>query len=157
MEKMKVLFVCLGNICRSPLAHAVFEHKVNERGLADKFEIESCGTGSWHIGELPDARMRREAEKHGIKMTHLGRTLQVMDLEYFDYILPMDLSNKQYLLGKSLPEFKDKITLFRTFDPDTTDELAEVPDPYYGGDEGFANVYKIVDRTCENLLEELLF
>ncbi len=155
MEKIKILFVCLGNICRSPLAHAVFEHKVNERGLSDKFEIESCGTGSWHVGELPDPRMRKEAQKHGINMTHLGRTLQVMDLEYFDWILPMDRSNMGVLLTKALPEFKDKIKLFRHFDPESTDDFAEVPDPYYGGDEGFRLVYDIVDRTCDNLLDKL--
>ncbi len=156
MKKTKILFVCLGNICRSPLAHAVFEHKVKERGLEDKFEIESCGTGAWHVGELPDGRMRNEAAKHGIDMTHLGRTLQVMDLEYFDLILPMDMSNKQYLMTKALPEFKEKIKLFRTFDPDTTDPTAEVPDPYYGGEQGFANVYQIVDRTCDHLLDSLI-
>ncbi len=152
MEKHKILFVCLGNICRSPLAHAVFQDLVDKNGLSDKFEIESCGTGSWHVGELPDRRMSKEAKKHGIEMTHLGRTLQVMDFEYFDLILPMDISNMNYLLTKTLPEYRDKIKLFRTFDPEAKSEVAEVPDPYYGREEGFKNVYKIVDRTCKEIL-----
>ncbi len=155
MEKTKILFVCLGNICRSPLAHAVFEDLVKKNNLEDKFEIESCGTGAWHVGELPDRRMSKEAKKHGIEMTHPARALQVMDLEYYDLILPMDISNMRFLLSKSLPEFDKKIMLFRTFDPEAKDKNAEVPDPYYGGEEGFANVYKIVERTCKNLLKEL--
>ncbi len=155
MKKTKILFVCLGNICRSPLAHAVFEDMVKKAGREDEFEIESCGTGAWHVGSLPDERMRAEAAKHGIEMTHRGRTLQVLDFEYYDLILPMDLSNKQNLLDKALGDDKDKIKLFRSFDPLAEDEYAEVPDPYYGGKEGFSNVYKIVERTCENMLKAL--
>ncbi len=156
MKKTKILFVCLGNICRSPLAHAIFEDLVEKNGFSDEFEIESCGTGSWHVGELPDSRMIAEAKKHGIKMEHLrGRTLQAMDFEYYDLILPMDVSNRGVLLTKSLDEYKDKIKLFRSFDPEANDDMAEVPDPYYGGADGFSNVFDIVERTCENLLEEL--
>ncbi len=156
MKKTKILFVCLGNICRSPLAHAVFENLVHNNGLSDEFEIESCGTGSWHVGEMPDSRMIAEAKKHEIKMEHLrGRTLQALDFKYYDLILAMDNSNLGVLLTKTLPEFKDKIKLFRTYDPKSTDSMAEVPDPYFGGAEGFSNVFDIVERTCENLLEEL--
>ncbi len=152
MKKHKILFVCLGNICRSPLAHAVFEDLVDSEGLTDKFEIESCGTGAWHVGELPDSRMRKEAKKHGVEMTHLGRTLNVNDFEYFDLILPMDASNKSNLLRQCPEEFKHKIKLFRTFDPEKTSDTDEVPDPYYGGEEGFQNVYTIVERTARELL-----
>ncbi len=153
---MKILFVCLGNICRSPLAHAVFEDLVEKVGREDEFEIESCGTGAWHIGELPDERMMKEASKHSIKMEHLrARRLQVMDFEYYDLILPMDLSNKKYLVSNCPPELVHKIKLFRMFDPEAEDEYAEVPDPYYGGAEGFQNVYHIVERTCKNLLKEV--
>lgn len=155
MRKIKVLFVCLGNICRSPLAHAVFEHRVKEMGLEDCFEIESCGIGDWHVGEMPDRRMIAEAKKHGIVMNHLGRTLQENDLEYYDLILPMDASNKAALLSRASSEQVEKIQLFRTFDPETDDEFAEVPDPYYGGPEGFANVFDIVERSCDVLLEYL--
>ncbi len=156
MEKIKILFVCLGNICRSPLAHEVFQDMVNKNGVTDKFEIESGGTEDYHVGDLPDPRMMNEARKHGIEMTHRGRTLSDDDFEYFDMILPMDLSNMAYLQNRSMPEYKDKIKLFRTFDPETLDEMAEVPDPYYGGSEGFTNVYEMVERTCETLLEYLL-
>ncbi len=152
----KVLFVCLGNICRSPLAHAVFEHIVTREGHEYKFEIQSCGTGTWHIGELPDSRMRHEASKHGIQMNHPARGLQVMDFEYYDLILPMDMSNMRYLLSKCPDEFKHKIKLFRTFDPKSKNEFDEVPDPYYGGADGFTTVYTIVERSCEYLLKYLL-
>ncbi len=155
MEKFKILFVCLGNICRSPLAHAIFQDLVDKNGLSEEFEIESCGIGAWHVGDMPDSRMIAEAKKHGVIMNHPARTLQVMDLEYFNLILPMDLSNKGDLLARSLPEFEDKIKLFRTFDPEAESENAEVPDPYYGGKEGFSNVYQIVERTCVNLLNKI--
>ncbi len=155
MQKIKILFVCLGNICRSPLAHAVFEYIVKRENTEDKFEIESCGTGAWHIGDLPDIRMSKEAAKHGIQMTHRARGLQVMDFEYYDLILPMDKSNLQYLLSKSRDEFKNKIKLFRTFDPKANEPMAIVPDPYYGGEDGFKNVYEIVERTCEYLYKYL--
>lgn len=156
MQKKKLLFVCLGNICRSPLAHAVFESKVKEKGLEDYFEIESCGIGDWHVGEMPDERMVAEAKKHGIVMDHPGRTLQETDPEYFDLILPMDAANKKALLSRATEEQAEKIQLFRTFDPESEDEFAEVPDPYYGGPEGFTHVYEIVDRTCDVLLEYLM-
>ncbi len=155
MKPIKILFVCLGNICRSPLAHAVFQDLVDKASQTEYFEIESCGIGAWHIGNLPDSRMIAEAAKHGIAMTHPARRLQVMDFEYYDLILPMDLSNLKYLMSKSPDELKDKIKLFRSFDPESKDEFAEVPDPYYGGADGFSNVYDIVHRSCKNLLEEL--
>ncbi len=154
MKKTKVLFVCLGNICRSPLADAIFHDVVQKNGMEDKFEIESCGIGAWHVGELPDARMVAEANKHGIEMTHKARTLSPEDFEYYDLILPMDLSNLTTLLSKSPEEFKHKIKLFRTFDI-LGGEDAEVPDPYYGEDEGFKNVYEIVERTCNNIIKAL--
>ncbi len=156
MKNTKILFVCLGNICRSPLAHGIFEHIVNRENAQDRFEIESCGTGTWHAGDLPDSRMSAEAAKHGIELTHRARGLQVMDFEYYDLILAMDNSNLRYLLSQSRDEFKHKIKLFRTFDPETDDPNAVVPDPYYGGAEGFKNVYEIVQRTCENLYTALL-
>ncbi len=155
MKKTRILFVCLGNICRSPLAHAVFEDMVEKAGLSDEIEIESCGTGAWHVGNLPDKRMRAEAKKHGINMTHPARTLHADDFEDFDMIFPMDLSNRKYLLSQCPDEYKHKIKLFRTFDPDAESAEAEVPDPYFGGAEGFAHVYDIVDRTAKVLLEEV--
>ncbi len=155
MKKFKILFVCLGNICRSPLAHAVFENLIKKENLTDKFEVESCGTGAWHIGELADPRMIKEAKKHNVEMTHLARRLQVMDFEYYDLILPMDMSNMKYLKSQCSDDFQHKIKLFREFDPEAKNALEEVPDPYYGGDSGFSNVYKIVERTCENMLDKI--
>ncbi len=156
MKKIKVLFVCMGNICRSPLAHALFLDAVERAGVSDHFEIESCGTGAWHVGCLPDTRMRAEASRHGIKMTHPARTWQKNDAAYFDVILPMDRTNYRELLSRSDPQYHKKIQLFRTYDPDATDINDEVPDPYYGGADGFALVYSIVERTVKNLLDELL-
>lgn len=155
MPTTKILFVCAGNICRSPLAHAIFEKIVNDKGLENKFEIESCGTGAWHVGSLPDSRMISEAQKHDVTMDHPARRLQVMDFEYYDIILAMDCSNLNYLKAIAEPEYQDKIELFRNYDPKKDEELAEVPDPYYGGEAGFANVYAIVERTCHNLLQQL--
>ncbi len=156
MKKNKILFVCLGNICRSPLANEVMQDLVNKAHLSDRFEIESCGTGGWHIGQLPDSRMRKEALKHGIKMTHRGRQIGREDFAYFDLILPMDNSNKKHLLALCPPQYQSKIKLFRSFDPLAESENAEVPDPYYGGDEGFSLVYQMVERTCVELVKVLM-
>ncbi len=156
MEKIKILFVCLGNICRSPLANEVMQDLVNKAYLSDKFEIESCGTGGWHIGQLPDSRMRKEALKHGIKMTHRGRQIGKEDFVYFDLILPMDNSNKKHLLALCPAQYQSKIKLFRSFDPLAESASAEVPDPYYGGDEGFSLVYQMVERTCVELVKVLM-
>ncbi len=156
MEKIKILFVCMGNICRSPLAHAVFLDAIQRAGVADRFEVESCGTGAWHVGNLPDERMRAEAQRHGIVMDHPARTWHKDDAEYFDVILAMDRTNLQELLRRSEERYHDKIRLFRTYDPEATDINDEVPDPYYGGAKGFELVYDIVERTVEKLLKELV-
>ncbi len=155
MEKIKILFVCMGNICRSPLAHAVFLDLVKKARVEENFEIESCGTGSWHVGSLPDKRMRAEAKKHGIIMDHPARTWHEEDAEYFDIILPMDRTNLQELLTRADSAYHNKIQLFRTYDPEADETNDEVPDPYYGGAQGFALVYDIVDRTCKKLLAEM--
>ncbi len=156
MKKTKILFVCLGNICRSPLAHAVMQDLVEKKGLTDKIEIESCGTGGWHVGQLPDRRMMAEAKKHGVNMTHRALSFDDFYFEYYDLILPMDHSNRDFLLSDVPSKYRDKIKLFRTFDSMSTDENAEVPDPYYGGAAGFRTVYDIVERTCQNLLETVI-
>ncbi|PID82951.1 MAG: protein tyrosine phosphatase [Clostridiales bacterium] len=156
MKKFKILFVCLGNICRSPLAHEVFKHIVIQNNKADKFEIESCGTSSWHVGSKADKRMRNEAKKHGINMTHLARTLDPKDFEHFDLILAMDLSNLHNLMSKCEEKYKNKIMLFRTFDPKSDEKNLEVPDPYTGDEKAFENVYNMVERTCKNLFDKLV-
>ena len=152
---VKVCFVCLGNICRSPLAQGIFEALVKHEGLQDQIIISSAGVGHWHVGNLPDSRMQQTAQKHGINLNSRARQFQAADFEEMDLVLAMDQSNLNSL-QKMRPEseLKYKLFLFRSFDPESDDNL-EVPDPYYGGDNGFEMVYQIVERTCPKVLEYL--
>ncbi len=154
--KIRVLFVCLGNICRSPLAEAVFRQLVRERGLEDYIEVDSAGTGSWHVGEPPDRRMRATAEKHGVSMEGIvARQVAPADIEEADYILVMDKDNLHDVLYYDREgRWGHKVRLFREFDPQP--DTYQVPDPYYGGPEGFEEVYRIVRRTAEALLDHLI-
>jgi low molecular weight protein-tyrosine phosphatase len=147
----KILFVCLGNICRSPLAEAIFNHKVNEKGLAGRLEAGSSGTSDYHIGQPPDSRMIRNANKNGIVINHFGRQLIEEDLETYDYILAMDKSNyRDILLLSNSQDHVDKISLIRQYDPAETG--GEVPDPYFGGERGFQEVFNMLERSIENLI-----
>ena len=151
----KVCFVCLGNICRSPLAQGVFEALVKEEGLQDRIIISSAGVSGWHVGNSPDARMQQTARDHGINLNSRARQFQSSDFEQMDLVLAMDHSNLSALKQMSAePELQDKLFLFRSFDPQSNNDL-EVPDPYYGGDKGFETVYQIVDRTCPKVLDHL--
>ncbi|MBN2510328.1 MAG: low molecular weight phosphotyrosine protein phosphatase [Spirochaetales bacterium] len=145
----------MGNICRSPLAHGVFQHMVNQKGLENRIVVDSCGTISYHAGELPDQRMRAQAAQHGITLDHRARQIEAADLHDFDLILAMDKSNLFHIkeLAKGKGQYKAKIKLFREYDTAKTGK--EVPDPYYGGPDGFTRVYEIVDRTCRNLLTNI--
>lgn len=146
-----VLFVCLGNICRSPLAEGVFQHLVRERGMEDRFRVESAGTGSWHVGEPPDERSQRVAEKHGITLDSRARQVTPEDLERFDHVIVMDRDNLRTLERMRDARGVDRpIRLLRAFDPEGGGD--EVPDPYYGGPGGFDDVYEMVRRSCEALL-----
>ena len=154
---IRILFVCLGNICRSPLAEGVFRDLVEREGLADRFEIDSAGTGGWHVGEAPDPRMQETASSHGLDIGgQRGRQVSADDLDQYDYVLAMDRSNLAALL--KLPgtnRTSTNIRLFRDFDPEPDD--GNVPDPYYGtGMEGFDRVYRIVERTANALLDHLV-
>jgi len=151
----RILFVCLGNIVRSPLAEGLFRHLAAERGVADKYEVDSAGTSAWHIGEPPDPRMRKTAAKHGVHYNHVGRQFRRDDFRKFDLILVMDHANYAALLALNPdPTEKAKIHYLREFDPQGGPE-AEVPDPYYGGMDGFERVYRIVERSVRGLLDAL--
>ncbi len=153
---IRVQFVCLGNICRSPLAEAVFREKVQQAGLDAHFEIESSGTGDWHVGDSADRRMQQTAQRHGVSLEHHTATqFQAEDLARYDHIFVMDKSNLNDVLYFDDEEQHDgKVRLFREFDPQP--DNFQVPDPYYGGKDGFENVYNIVDRTAQHILERMI-
>lgn len=154
-EKKKVLFVCLGNIVRSPLAENIFKNLVNQAGLTNEYLVDSAGTGSWHVGESPDSRMIRVAAQHGLRYSGRARQVTRRDLDEFDYLIAMDRDNRANLFSLvQNPEQQAKIYLLREFDPQSH-QNAEVPDPYYGGIEGFERVYEIVERSCQNLLQAI--
>lgn len=149
----RVLFVCLGNICRSPAAEAVFAALVAEAGLSDGFVLDSAGTGGWHEGEPADARMRRAARRRGVAIGSTARQVVPEDFARFDVILAMDASNLAALRRQAPREHAGKVRLFRELDPEAPG--GDVPDPYYGGDGGFDEVLDIVDRTGRAWLAEL--
>lgn len=151
---MKINFVCLGNICRSPLAHHVMEDIVRKNGMEKRFTIDSSGLGGWHIGDLPDYRMRDVAFKAGYKLTHRARQFKKEDFYEFDLILAMD---QEILQGckRLLPslDVQNRLKLFREFDP--IQDSLDCPDPYYGTRKDFENVLQIVERCCTSLFEKL--
>jgi protein-tyrosine phosphatase len=156
VEKKRICFVCLGNIVRSPLAENLFLHQAEQASVSDRFEVDSAGTGAWHIGEPPDSRMRRVAASHGLKYNGRARQIRLEDLENFDLIIAMDRENLADLqrMARS-PEVEGKIRLLREFDPFGGPGTG-VPDPYYGGIDGFEEVYQIVERSTKNLLDAIM-
>ncbi len=151
----RVLFVCLGNICRSPLAEAVFRHQVRERGLEDQFEIDSAGTSNYHIGDPPDRRSAATAKKYGIHVTGRGRQISDEDLRTFDYVIVMDAQNLADVERlKAASGGTAKVHRLREWDPESGSP--DVPDPYYGGADGFEDVHAIVERSSAALLDHLL-
>ena len=149
---VSICFVCLGNICRSPLAEGVFEDLVSREGLSAQIRIDSAGTSAWHEGEPADSRMRETARQQSIHISSRARQFLPSDFDRFNLVLAMDNINFERLKGlRSEKDVKGKLLLFRSFDPKNNGDL-EVPDPYYGGDQGFQTVFAIVDRTCPKLL-----
>ena len=161
-QLINVLFVCLGNICRSPIAEGVFQNLVQQAGLSDRIQCDSAGTASYHIGSLPDRRMRQIAQEAGLVLTHRSRKLMGDDFYNFDYIVAMDETNFEDIRNQSyrssgfyFPE--DQLFLYREFDPEVQPEDApeqfSVPDPYYEDIAAFEEVYRIVKRCGVRFLE----
>jgi protein-tyrosine phosphatase len=140
---------------RSPLAENLFLHLAEQQGVAHKYQADSAGTSSWHTGESPDTRMRRVAARHGLSYSGRARQFQESDLDRFDLILAMDRNNYAELLRQARSDQqRKKIRLLREFDP-LGGPRAEVPDPYYGGLDGFEETYQVVERSCRGLLDAL--
>ena len=151
---VRILFVCLGNICRSPTAEGVFRKRVMEAGLADRIEIDSAGTHAYHVGAPPDARAQQAARQRGIDLSGLrGRQATVHDIEQFDYVLAMDRENHENLLDICPDGFEHKVRLFMEFAPTRSEK--EVPDPYFGGPAGFDHVLDMIDEAAAGLLDDI--
>jgi len=149
----KILFVCLGNICRSPLAEAIFKHQIALLGKQNLFIVDSCGTSNYHIGSPPDSRTIANAKKNGVKINHEARQFCKEDFNNFDLIFAMDNSNLRNI--KSLadkPEHLKKVSLLRIYNDGESN--TEVPDPYYGNESHFQEVFDILDFSIKNLLEK---
>jgi protein-tyrosine phosphatase len=151
---MRVLFVCSGNICRSPLAEALFVHMARERGVLDRFTVDSAGTHSYHEGDRADPRTRRVAARHGIEVASIAREVRDPDFASFDLILAMDRGHLSELRSRSPERHRHKIALMRSYE--RKGAAPDVEDPYYGGMDGFERMYEVLSVCCQNLLEALL-
>jgi protein-tyrosine phosphatase len=149
------MFVCTGNICRSPLAHAVLEEKLKQRGLSNEFLVDSSGTDAYHAGEQADARMRQTARRHGVTVDHAAQLVTPDHVATADLLVAMDDGHVRKLRRMTRGD-QEKIVKMREFDPEVNAEHApDVPDPWYGGMDGFERVYEMVDRSCEVLADRL--
>ena len=151
---MRIIFVCQGNIIRSPLAENMFRHLAQERGVGEKYQLDSAGTSAFHIGELPDHRMRQVAQEKGFQYTGKARQYMRDEFDQHDLIIVMDRSNLRILSSWASTEEEKKIRMMREFDPQGSAGM-DVPDPYYGGLDGFDKTFEIVKRSCQGLLEAL--
>jgi len=154
IAKVKVLFVCMGNICRSPTAEGIFRHMVAEQNLHEHIITDSAGTHAYHVGESPDRRAQATASKRGIDLSDLkARQVSAEDFEIFDYVLAMDRDNYAILEGLCPTGYEDRLSLFLDFASSL--QVAEVPDPYYGGVKGFDVVFDMVEQASTGLLEDI--
>lgn len=151
----RVLFICLGNICRSPAAEGVFLHLLEREGLQQAFEVDSAGTGSWHVGNRADPRMRSAADRRGIHLPSRARQLEPADLSRFDHILTMDGDNLSAVQAMAR-RHPASARIAPITDHCRRHRASEVPDPYYGGPDGFDQVLDLLEDACEGLLEDLL-
>ena len=153
-KKVRVLFVCLGNICRSPMAQGMFAKHLEEAGLEGSVEVDSAGTHAFHIGESPDQRARAAALRRGVDLSHQrARRVGRRDFTDFDYVLAMDGDNYAHLQARCPPEFEYKLRRVMDFAPEL--EEREVPDPYYGGGSGFERVLDLIESAGEGLLKDI--
>jgi protein-tyrosine phosphatase len=152
----RILFVCMGNICRSPTAEGVMRGLLREQGLEGVVEVDSAGTGAWHVGDPPDARATAAARARGITLSGAARQIAAADFSDYDLILAADRRNLRELQAVLPAGARAKLHLLREFDPASAggDDL-DVPDPYYGGDEGFEHVLDLVEAACRGLLDTL--
>lgn len=154
MKKIKVLFCCMGNICRSPTAHGVFEALVAREGLAEQIEVDSAGTHAYHVGEPPDTRAQETARRRGLDLSvQRARQARRDDVQCFDYILAMDRDNHRALCALFSDARGGKVHLFMDYAPQL--QIAEVPDPYYGGPAGFERVFDMIESAAAGLLEDI--
>lgn len=154
MSKVKVLFVCMGNICRSPTAHGVFRDLVQQSGMEDRIEIDSAGTHAYHVGNPADRRAQETAQSRGVDLSDLrARQVEVDDFSHYDYVIAMDQENYISLSRQCPDNLLDRIYLFMDFAPEM--RTREVPDPYYGGAKGFERVFDLVDAASKGLLEDV--
>lgn len=151
--KKSVLFVCLGNICRSPSGEAVLKTKLTDAGLDKEVFVDSAGTSGYHEGDIADERMQSHAVKRGFNLTSISRQIRPADYDRFDYIIAMDRNNYQNLMNKAYtPEHKQKISMMTDF---SQTHSGDVPDPYYGGSQGFEDVLDILEDSVDGLIREL--
>lgn len=154
MAKVRVLFVCMGNICRSPTAHGLFRALVEAEGMGEEIEIDSAGTHAYHVGEPPDNRAQSTAARRGIRLGDLrARQVTEQDFESYDYLLAMDQDNYLSLSSLCPDGLQDKLCLLMDFAPEM--RIREVPDPYYGGPKGFERVFDLLNAAARGLLEDL--
>jgi len=157
LPRLKVLFVCLGNICRSPLAEGIFKKMAKQKGLENMIASDSAGTSDYHIGEAPDKRTINNAKQNGLELHHKVRQVSMTDFDEFDYIITMDSKNFKDVSDLMLdhPNPKAELVMMRNFDDDESRDSIDVPDPYFGGESGFQKVYGILYRSMLNFIENI--
>ena len=156
MIKIRILFVCLGNICRSPAAEGIMLHIVNNEGMGNQYQVDSAGLGGWHVGELPDPRMRRHGERHGYDFCSRARKFEPDDFDRFDLIVAMDNANYDEIksMARSPYDYRKIVMMASYLRHHPT--FKAIPDPYYGGDHGFEVVIALLEDACKGLFDVLL-